>query len=189
MKKLIISAITALTFAAAAPGEAAVDYFLEIDGIPGEASEASHAGHIRIDGFAAKAFQKALVNAAGGQGGPALAIVKPVTVLKSLDSTSPKLFVACMTGLHIKKATIYADYSNEPGGGPQGSFLKIVLQDVQIASVDHGSITDGTRAVDETVAFSFAKIEMRYRKVLPNGTLGPEVVAGFDVKANKSLNF
>ncbi len=187
MNKILTTAITAITVAMAAPSEAAADFFLEFDGIAGEVSTPNHAGHIQIDAFMSKAFQRALVNAAGGDASPARAIIRPVTILKTLDSTTPKLFAACMTGQHIKKATIYGDYVNEPGA-PQGNFFKIVLTDVQIASLDHSSITDGSRQVTETVTLSFGKIEIRYRKVLPNGQLGPETVAGFDIKANKPVN-
>ncbi len=161
-----------------------VDYYLDIEGIPGEVTVANHAAQIAVDYFHSSGFQRALATVAGGTASPSKAVIKPIEITKPVDSASPKLFVACMSGQRIAKATLYADYfANDQDSVPAGTFLKITLTDVFIASVDQAGARTSVQP-RETVTLSFRTMEMSYSSILANGTLGPATIASFNFTRN-----
>jgi type VI secretion system secreted protein Hcp len=185
MKHIITPLLIALTciISAATSRAAHVDYYLEIEGIPGEVSIPNHNAQMGVDYFRTASFQRALTNVAGGPASPSKAVVKPVAITKPVDLASPKLFVACVTGQRLTKATLFADYVPETGETtPAGTFLKVTLSDVVVASVDHAGDREGRPM--ETVTLSFSRMELSYRAVLANGTLGPETTASFNFTRN-----
>jgi type VI secretion system secreted protein Hcp len=175
--------LAALAFGSST-SKAAVDCFLEFDGIAGESVVPGHVGQAEISSFSSSIYQRLLQsNAEVGGAAATRAVIKPLTIRKEIDKMSPKLFLACATGKHSKKAVIRCVYNGEPGA-PDGTFLTITLNDVLVASVNTGT---ESRVVGETVTLNFTKIEMEYRPVQQNGSFGAPVTAAFDLKANIGL--
>ena len=119
-----------LAFSAfAMPASAAIDMFLKLDGIDGEATDTAHPNTIQLLSFSANVFQQGL-NLAGLGAGAGKAQFNPIEVMKTIDKTSPALFVACATGKHIKTATLFVR-----SGEASFDYFKIILTDVLISSL------------------------------------------------------
>jgi type VI secretion system secreted protein Hcp len=188
---------------------ATVDYFLKIDGIPGESQDDKHKNEIEVHGFSWGSVNSGS-SAMGGGGGTGKVQVHDVVVSKYIDKSTPKLLEACSTGKHISNVTL----SCRKAGGTQQEYLKIVLSDVLISGVE---VQGGVSAQDtpisglnynasksntgniaammddegalpipvEQVSFNFGKIEHEYREQDSKGGMQGPVKSGWDVKANK----
>ena len=82
---------------------AAVDYFLKIDGIDGESMDHKHMGEIQIESWSFGETQ-AGSHSSGGGGGAGKVQMQDFHFVMKVSKASPKLFLACATGQHIKKA-------------------------------------------------------------------------------------
>jgi type VI secretion system secreted protein Hcp len=161
---------------------AASDYFLEIDGIKGESSDQKHPGTVDIESFSWGATNKS--SGAGGGGGAGKVKFRDISIKKPVDAASPKLFLACATGQHLKKAVLYV---RKAGGGGGVEYLKITLTDVLVSSYNVSSQEPKGPGEVESVSFNFAKFEESYVPVNAAGQPGAPVTAGYDVKASKKL--
>ena len=154
----------------------AVDMFLKIDGIDGESTDDRHKGEIEIESFSWGETQSGGA-AHGGGGGAGKVSMQDFHFVMRSSKASPKLFLACATGQHIKEAQLSVEVIGERGrtAKDQVGYLKYKLTDILVSSYK----TAGTGADDalpvEEVALNFAKIE-----VDQNG-----VRAGFDLRQNR----
>jgi type VI secretion system secreted protein Hcp len=156
----------------------AVDYFLQIDGIPGESTDSKHNGEISIASWSWGETQ-ATVPSQGGEVGKVS--MQDFHFTKAVDKASPKLMLACASGQHIKNAVL----SCRKAGGALKDFLTITLTEVTVSSYEIAG--NSGAAIDPTDQFAlhFAKIEFNYVQQKPDGTMGESTQAGWDVKNNK----
>lgn len=151
----------------------AVDYFLKIDGIEGESADSKHKGEIEIASFswgAVNAGQRA-----SGGGGAGKVSLQDFHFTAKTTAASPKLFLSCATGEHIKKATLTC----RKAGGTQQEFLKIEFDDVLISSYQAGGA--GGEVPTDSSSLNFAKIEFDYAVQRPDGSIGSVIKTGWDV--------
>jgi type VI secretion system secreted protein Hcp len=160
---------------------AAVDYFLKIDGVDGESTDSKHSGEIEVLSFSFGSTNAASFSSGGG-GGAGKVVMQDFHFVKKIDKSSPKLFVACATGEHLKTATLTC----RKAGKDQQEFLKIVLTDAMVSSYQDGGSTGDVIPMDQ-ISLAFSKIELKYKEQKPDGTLGGEIVGGWDLKANKKV--
>jgi type VI secretion system secreted protein Hcp len=162
-----------------APSSPASDYFLRIDGIPGDSSDARHQGEIEVVSWS---FGVELPDG-GPSGSSGVRTGKPAIQAFQFTawqgSASPMLFLACAQNRHIREATLTA---RKKGGAPS-DYLVIKLSDVVVTSYRTGSADDATDAV----SLEFATIEYEYRGQKADGTLGAPVKAGWDVRQNRPI--
>ena len=156
----------------------AVDYFLQIDGIPGESTDSEHNGEINISSWSWGETQATGPNP-GGEAGKVS--VQDFHFSKAVDKASPKLMLACASGQRIKNAVL----SCRKVGGVRKDFLTITLTEVTVSSYEIAG--NSGAAIDPTDQFAlhFAKIEFNYVQQKPDGTMGASTQAGWDVKNNK----
>jgi type VI secretion system secreted protein Hcp len=159
---------------------AAVDYFLKIDGIAGESQDSKHKGEIELESFSWGAELQTTGRAGGGGAGKVQ--MHDFHFVMTVNKASPKLFLACASGQHLKHATLVA----RKAGKGQQEFLLYKFTDILVSSYQTAGSGGETPPVD-AVAFNFAKIEMEYRPQKPDGSLAPPEKASWDVKKNKSL--
>jgi type VI secretion system secreted protein Hcp len=157
------------------------DYFLRIDGIAGESTDAKHKGEIAVQTFLWGETQSGSV--LGGGGGAGKLSAGPLIVTARASKASPLLLLACASGQHIKSAVLTARRAG--GGKGQFEFLTISLADVLITSFEVNATADNG-PFDE-VSLAFAQIVVDYREQNPDGSPGAVTHAGWDVKANKKL--
>ena len=155
----------------------AVDYFLKLDGIPGESTDAKHKGEIDVLAFSWGVARPGS-SGPGGGAGAGKAIFEDLLVVTRTSKASPKLWQACASGQHLKTAVLVC---RKAGKAPV-EFLKITLTDATITSYEiEGS--DEELPVDQ-FALGFAKVETAYVAQDPTGKSQPPVTTGWDLKKN-----
>jgi type VI secretion system secreted protein Hcp len=158
---------------------AASDYFLKLDGIEGESQDSKHKGEIEIQSFSFGA-NNAGSFAAGSGGGAGKVHMQDFHFTVPTNKASPKLFLACANGQHIKKAVLTC----RKAGKEQQEFLKYSFEDVLVSSYQTGGSGHEVLPVDQ-ISLNFAKIECEYKEQKADGTLGGSVKAGYDLKQMK----
>jgi type VI secretion system secreted protein Hcp len=157
------------------------DYFLRIDGIAGESTDAKHKGEIAVQTFL---WGETLSGSPlGGGGGAGKLNAGPLIFTARASKASPLLLLACASGQHIKSAVLSARRAG--AGKGQLDYLTIALTDVLVTSFEVNATTDNG-PVDE-VSLAFAQIVVDYREQNADGSAGTVTHAGWDVKANKKL--
>ncbi len=161
---------------------ATVDYFLKIDGVDGESTDDKHKGEIELESFSFGATNSGSFSSGGG-GGSGKVVMQDFHFVKKVDKASAKLFTACCTGEHLKTATLTC----RKAGKDQQEFLKIILSPVLVSSFQDGGSAGSDIIPMDQVALNFGKIEFKYKEQKPDGTLGGEIVGGWDVTTNKKV--
>jgi type VI secretion system secreted protein Hcp len=159
----------------------AVDMFLKIDGIPGESTDARHRDEIDVLSYN---WGESQPPTAGSAGGPAAGRVtmQDFHFAMRVNKASPKLFLACAGAAHIRNAILTV---RRAGANPV-EFLKWTLSNVTVASYQTASnmpAADPDPPLDQT-SLRFAKIEVEYSAMRPDGSLDAPIKAGWDVQAN-----
>ena len=157
---------------------AASDYFLKIDGIPGESTDSKHKDEIELVSFSWGVAESVVQGGGGGRAG-ARPQFRDFELTKRLDKASPQLFLATASGKHLKEATL----SVRKAGKAQLEYLKIKLTDVLVTSLHQTGEGD---VPSEVVSFAFEKIELQYTQQTARGT-GAVYKAGWDLSRNLKL--
>ena len=160
----------------------AVDYFLKIDGIAGESRDSKHKDEIELQSFSWGAHQATPAAGAGGGGGAGKVSMQDFHFVMRTNKASPKLFLACASGQHLKSAVLTA----RKAGKDQQEFLVYKFTDLLVSGYQTGG-SEGSEVPVDQVSFNFSKVQLDYRPQSPSGQLGTAVTAGWDVKANKAL--
>jgi type VI secretion system secreted protein Hcp len=156
------------------------DYFLKLDGIPGESKDAKHKDEIDVLAFS-WGVGHAGSTSTGGGGGAGKAVFDDLLVVARTSKASPLLWLACASGTHIKTAVLTC----RKAGKPPQEFLTIILSEVLVASYEVDG-SDDEPPLDQ-VSFSYAKIETHYTPVDKTGKPQPAIKAGWDLKTNKKV--
>ncbi|KAL4444247.1 hypothetical protein ABPG75_011984 [Micractinium tetrahymenae] len=158
---LIMLALLVAPAPARAQAQAA-QYFLQLDGIQGDSTDAKYPFAIVLLGY----------SLGGDDGRSEGASIK---VTKYLDRASPKLWLANLTGTHIRSATLT---SRRPP--PSGFvFAEVKLQDVIIARYVASSSQQGQT---EEVTLQGAKAQFCQKAQKADGSPGASVCGCWDFK-------
>jgi type VI secretion system secreted protein Hcp len=158
----------------------AVDYFLKIDGIEGESADSKHKGEIEVLSFSWGVTHPGTPGHGGGRGAGKAAFQDFHFVART-SKASPKLFLACASGSHVKDAILTA----RRAGKEQLEFLKYKLSTVLVSAFQTGGSDDGEP--HDQISLNYAKVELEYRPQSPTGKLEAPVKAAWDLKANKKV--
>jgi type VI secretion system secreted protein Hcp len=160
---------------------AQVDYFLKIDAVPGESTDAKHKDEIEVESWSWGATQSGTAAGGGGGGGGAGKVrIQDFNFVARTSKASPVLFLRCASGQHIKQAVLTARKS----GGTQAELLTLTMTDLLVSSYQiAGSETADTVPTDQ-VSLNAAKIELEYKLQKADGSLDAPVKAGWDVQQN-----
>ena len=161
---------------------AKVDYFLKIEGVDGESTDDKHKGEIELESWSFGAANAGSFSSGGG-GGTGKVAMQDFHFVKKCDKASAKLFTACCTGEHLKSATLVC----RKAGKDQQEFLTIVLTSAIVSSYQTGGSAGSDVIPMDQVAMNFAKIEYKYKEQKADGSLGGEVIGGWDVTTNKKV--
>jgi len=161
---------------------AQVDYFLKIDGVDGESTDDKHKGEIEVESWSFGGTNSGSFSSSGG-GGSGKVMLNDFSFVKKIDKASAKLFTACATGEHLKTATLVC----RKAGKEQQEFLTIVLSPILVSSFQSGGSAGSDVIPMDQISMNYAKIEFKYKEQKPDGSLGGEVVGGWDVTTNKKV--
>jgi type VI secretion system secreted protein Hcp len=170
LNRLIVASAATLVLATPALGNAAVDAFLDIKGIPGESQDARHKDEIEILSWSMGASQ--VSPSAGSRLSASRPCVKDISFSKTLDKASPLLFASAVSGMHIPQATL----TLRKAGGNQAEYLIMKLENIIVSSYQSGG---GSADVVPTDSFSlnFGRVTFSYSPQKPDGTLDSPVTA------------
>jgi type VI secretion system secreted protein Hcp len=159
----------------------AVDMFLKLDGIDGESTDSKHKDEIEILAYGWGVAQQG-TSGSGGGGGAGKAAFEDLHVLARLQKSSPKLFIACTTGKHVKQGVLTV----RKAGSKKFEFLKITISDVLVSSFEQVAPDDeGGGTPLEEIGLSFAKIRVDYTQQSAKGAAGTVTSAEWDLKTGK----
>ena len=163
---LVLSAVASVfaAFGVVAPAEAAVDYFLEVSGVPGESQDAKLAKAIDVRDYSWGASQSA------EKKGPRLG---DLVISHNVDLASPPLFQRLVTGATIPSAELIA----RKAGENQFIFLRFCFQNVQVTSIQQAA---GDETPTEDVSFAYAAVSEQYTQQDNTGGIGQTVFAGWN---------
>jgi len=157
----------------------AVDYFLKIDGIPGESTDAKHKNEIDLESWSWGESQSGS-HSGGGGGGAGKVVMQDFCFVMKANKASPKLLLNCANGTHIKEALLTC----RKAGKEQQEYLTIKFTDLLVSSFQTGGSSGSVIPTDQ-ISLNFSKIEYTYKPQDEKGGLGAQVVAWYDLKANK----
>jgi len=175
---VLLSILTTSLFISFQSADAATDYFLKIEGIDGESTDDKHKNEIEIESWSWGETNTGSISSGGG-GGAGKASLQDISFGKSLDKSSPKLFLAVATGQHFTKAIFTARSSGE---NPQ-EYLKVTLENIMVTSYNIGG-SSGDRPTDN-VSLNFAKFTLEYTETKSDGTLGEKISKCWSVAGNQ----
>ncbi len=156
----------------------AVDMFLKLDGIDGEAQDKDHKDEIDVLAWSWGASQSGTTHmGAGGGGGKAE--IQDISITKYIDSASHSLLQHVFDGKHIPEATLVV----RKAGGTPLEYVTIKMTDVLVTSVSTGG-SGGEDMLTENVTLNFAVVDYTYKPQNPDGSAGADKIAGWDIAEN-----
>ena len=162
-------------------------WFLKIDGIVGDSTDATHKDEIDVLSWSWGVTQTGGSSGPGGTGGAGggagKAAFDDFHFVSRIGRASPTLFLASATGTHHKTASLSG--VRVGGKGPSSEFLKYKLSDVVVTSDQHAG--DSADFPVEQFSLNYSKIEISFTPQTASGAAGTAIKAGFDVKANKKI--
>jgi type VI secretion system secreted protein Hcp len=158
------------------------DYFLNIDGIPGDSTDSKHTNEIEVDSWTWGESQSGLNSTAGG-GGAGKVAMSDFNFTAKVSKASPQLFLFCAAGNHVKKAQLTCRKS----GGKQEEYLKVNFTDLFVSSYNVQGVVTAGHIPSDAFTLKFATIKFEYAPQKSDGSLGSPVITAYDIKQNKKL--
>jgi len=157
----------------------ALDMYLKLDGIAGEATQKGFEKWIQIQGWSFGSTTQG-----GSDVGKMIAgkvSAQDFNFNMQVNSASPKLFLACCKGQHIPKATVVM--ARMPGNHKvmEYKFTDVLVTNFQLS----GGAGDGGIPT-ESLSMSFLKMEFKYTPMKEDGTPEGSIMANYDLKQAKS---
>ena len=180
--KLLISliAVSSLLISSLC-AQAAVDMFLQLEGIDGESQDSVHNKWIDVLAFSESMSQSGTTHTGGG-GSAGKVNVQDLSITKYLDSSSPYIRQKLAEGKTIPTATLVV---RKAGNDPL-IFFKIELTNVLLSSVSTGG-SGGEDRLTENITLNFSKIKWTYTPQNPDGSSGADIPAGWDIQLNQKI--
>jgi type VI secretion system secreted protein Hcp len=161
----------------------AYDMFIDIEGIPGESTDAKLKDKINVFGFTWGVAQQGSFSH-GNTSAVGKADIRSLRFLKRTDASSHLLFINCVTGAHIKQATLIV---RKQGGSPL-EFLKIQMNDIVVESFEFtGKPSIENTHPEEEVGLAFSSVKILYAKQKDERSLDAYKEVGWSLKENKRL--
>lgn len=156
----------------------AVDIFLKIEGIEGEAQDKAHAKEIDVLAWNWGASQSGTTHTGGGAGA-GKANVQDISVTKWVDSSSALLLKFLVTGTHIGKARLVV----RKAGQKPLEYINISMEDVLITSIATGG-SGGEERLTENISLNFARVGYFYTPQKADGSGEPDKEMSYDIAKN-----
>jgi type VI secretion system secreted protein Hcp len=156
-----------------------VEILMKIPGVDGEATTKGFEKHIELGSFSMGASNPSGVSTGSGSGAGKVDL-SSLSLQKSVDLSSAKLFYQCCAGKHFDEATIVC---REAGGDTPVEYWTIKLKQVFIDNISWGASSGGGKP-SESVSISFAEIKFDYFSQDDKGAKKDKVSGGWNVKTN-----
>lgn len=160
----------------------AADYYLQLDGIKGESTDARHAGWIECTSINWSITQPKSATASTGGGHTAeRAELGDINIDKLVDLSSPMLAQLCACGKTIPKAKL--EMQRADGNGEPIKYFEVELENVLIAHLSPAF--NGTDVATEHLGLKFSKVRWKYTQQKIGGGASGNTAGGWDLAANR----
>ena len=159
----------------------AVDMFMKVGDIKGEARDKSHGDEIDVLSWSWEMTQSGTTHSGGG-GGAGKVDIQDMQFSKWVDKASPNLMMACSNGKHYPKAMLTV---RKAGENPV-EYMKITMENVLVTGVETGGRKDEDK-LTETVRLNFAKVKTEYTPQADDGSAEAAVIYGWNIAENTKL--
>ena len=160
----------------------AVDMFIRIGDVEGEAKDAVHGGEIDVVSWDWGMSQSGTMHVGGGGGGGKVTIDNLI-IEKYTDKATPNLMTACSNGKQYPDAVLTI---RKAGENPL-EYIVMTMEDVIITNVDVGGNSEEDR-LTERVTLNFARVNCDYQPQAQDGSPeGGVIHYGWDIAANTAM--
>jgi type VI secretion system secreted protein Hcp len=156
----------------------AVDMFIKIGSLKGEAKDKAHIGEIDVLAWSWGLSQSGTMHAGGG-GGSGKVNVQDLSFTKYVDKSSPDLMLACCNGKHFPEAKLVV----RKAGEKPLEYLIVTMSELIVTSVSTGG-SGGEDRLTENVTLNFAKVKVDYAEQKADGTVGDKPKMAWDISGN-----
>lgn len=157
----------------------AVDMFLKLEGIKGEAADAKHTDTIDVLAWSWGMAQSGTSHAGSGSGSGKVSI-QDVSVTKYIDKSSAALINHACTGKHITKGQLIV----RKAGDKPLEYITVDMEDIIVTHVSSGG-SGGEDRLTENVTLNFAKFKYTYTPQAKDGSGGTKVEFGYNIAKNE----
>jgi type VI secretion system secreted protein Hcp len=158
-----------------------VDFFLQITGIAGESLDAKHKDWIDVMAWSWGEANAGTHDTGSGAGAGKVSF-SDFNFMTATSKASPKLFLACASGEHIKQAKLVG----RRVGKEQQEFLTFTFSDILVTSYATSGSEGGDVPAD-SVSLNAAQVVVSYKPQKADGSLGNAINAGWDIKTNTKV--
>ena len=171
LTKFHAASITCLALAAPLNVEAAVDVFLQLDGIEGESTSKDHKGHIDVLSWSF-GLSRAVGGSAGTSRGASKLCASDISVMKFFDKSSPAIMTNMVSGKAIPKGKLMFVQAGEG----QKEYLTIELTGILVSSYQ---ASGSSETPVDSVSLHFGTAKVTYKPIDDKGGLGGAVISTF----------
>jgi type VI secretion system secreted protein Hcp len=168
-----LSLFSLIVILAASPAAEAA-WFMDIDGVPGQATEKNHKNWVVCE--AVQFGVARAVSSPDGRTAPSAPGFSEVTLTRRMDVSSPDLFIRAANGNVAPEAVI--ELTNSVGT----VCLRIVLKDVAVTGYTVSAASD--KESIEEIKVTYSKITMTYFAIGADGKVSEQITRTWDVARN-----
>lgn len=155
----------------------AVDYYLKLDGVQGEAADTNHKNEIQILSWSWGGSQVSSVAGTGGSGAGKVSL-SDFSIMSHFDKSTPKFFKSLCAGSHVPTGTLSAIKSGADGK----PYLKVDFKELFVTSLQ---ISGSSEIPAVSLSFSYNEIKIDYSVQDEKGNVASTGPVTYDLKANK----
>jgi type VI secretion system secreted protein Hcp len=167
LRRIAIVLVCACALAVPAQASAAVDMFLDLDGIQGEARDVAFPNTIEVLAWSWGASRASRYKRAN---------IQDISLTKYIDKSSPALMQKLVTGTTIANGSLRV---RRPGATPL-VFLRLCFSGLRVTAISTGG-SGGEDRLTENVTLNFATIIQRYTQQTATGGVGASFQFGWDL--------
>lgn len=156
----------------------AVDMFIKIGDVKGEAQDKTHMDEIDVLAWSWGMSQSGSTHMGGGSGAGKVN-VQDLSFTKYIDKASPDLMLACCNGKHYPEAVLIV---RKAGENPL-EYVKIKMEDLIISSLSTGG-SGGEDRLTENVTLNFGKVTVDYKEQTKTGAAGAAPTMTWNIAQN-----
>lgn len=160
----------------------ALDIFLKLDGVEGEAQDETHKGEIDVLAWGWSLSQSGTTHQGSGSGG-GKATFQDLSVTKWTDKATITLVDHTATGKHIDNGKLTV---RKAGGEDPLEYLTIELKNIIITNVSLGG-AGGEDRLTENVTLNFGEFKIIYREQTKKGGKGKSPDFGWNIAKNATV--